>query len=379
MKKWVCALLTVIMAASLLCVGAFADEAEEIPDILLIQGAPLDASCFEAGDTVSNDAAINGILFEAGNDVTANGSSEYVIAAGNQFVMPGYTGKDALVAGRIINITGTVGRDAYFAAQDIIIDGTVSRNLFAAGKTVTVKGTVNGDLFLMADTVVIADDAVIGGQLHYDSNTTVIAPAGLLQNADVSIVDHPAQNDDFEIGISHKNDIGSTVLHKGMKFLGVVAVAMVLLWLTPLWNKLDREYYGAPFGKYARAFGIGWGVLAGVPLVTILLMITGIGLRLGFILLLAYAAVILMAPVFISFFVGMLLWRGAFKKDARLWLEIIIGAAVWCICGLIPGVKVALALVTVPLGLGVMMILLCTGKKKAAPAPIRPADEEPTV
>lgn len=379
MKKWICFLLSAVMLMSLLCVGAFADETEEFPDILLIQEAPLDASCFEAGDTVSNSAAINGILFEAGNDVTANGSSEYVIAAGNQFALLGNTGKDALVAGRIINITGTVGRDAYFAAQDIIVDGTVSRNLFAAGKTVTVKGTVNGDLFLMADTVVIADDAVIGGRLHYDSNTTVIASSELLQNADVSIVDPPAQNDDFETEPSHENGIGSTVLHKGMKFLGVVAVAMVLLWLTPLWNKLDRKYYGAPFGKYARAFGIGWGVLAGVPLAAILVMITGIGLRLGFILLLAYAAVILMAPVFISFFVGMLIWRGAFKKEGRLWLEIIIGIAVWCICGLIPGVKIALSLVTVPLGLGVMMILLCTGKKKTAPVPTQPANEEPTV
>ena len=42
---------------------------------------------------------------------------------------------------------------------------------------------------------------------------------------------------------------------------GVLLLAFVLLWLTPLWETVDRKYYGAPFGRYAKAFGIGFGTL----------------------------------------------------------------------------------------------------------------------
>ena len=61
-----------------------------------------------------------------------------------------------------------------------------------------------------------------------------------------------------------------------LSYLGAAAVAFALLWLTPMWEKLDSKYYGAACGDYARAFGIGFAVLAVLPVAAVLLMITRI-------------------------------------------------------------------------------------------------------
>ena len=156
--------------------------------------------------------------------------------------------------------------------------------------------------------------------------------------------------------------------HNWPLFLGcVLLLAFVLLWLTPLWETVDRKYYGAPFGRYAKAFGIGFAVLAGVPLAAILLFISNVGVRLALIVLFLYAAAIIAAPVFLGFFLGALLWRGAMKKAPCYYAELAIGILVWRVAASVPGLSFAVGLVSVPLGLGVVTLLL--GKGAAKPSP----------
>ena len=158
-----------------------------------------------------------------------------------------------------------------------------------------------------------------------------------------------------------------------LSYLGAAAVAFALLWLTPMWEKLDSKYYGAAFGDYARAFGIGFAVLAGLPVAAVLLMITRIGLRLAFVLLLVYAAAIVASPVFLSFFIGMLIWRRALRKAPCYFAELPIGLLAWRIVYCVPGLSFITGLVAVPLGLGVLTLLL--GKPKKQPAPALPEAE----
>ena len=117
------------------------------------------------------------------------------------------------------------------------------------------------------------------------------------------------------------------MLRKALSFAGVLLLAFVLLWLTPLWETVDRKYYGAPFGRYAKAFGIGFAVLAGVPLAAILLFISNVGVR----------------------------------------LALIIGILVWRVAASVPGLSFAVGLVSVPLGLGVVTLLLGKGAAKLSP------------
>ena len=296
-----------------------------------------DGSLFTAGGSVDSSAQVKGVQFAAGSDVQVQGSCEYLMAAGNQLVFSGGAENDAFAAGNNVYIFGSVGRD-----------------LFA-------DGSIGGDLYLSADKIVISDSAKIGGTVHYGSSAQVSAPKSVLSAAEVY---EEIENASAPV---HKS-VGSKALSVVLSYLGAAAVAFVLLWLTPIWEKLDSKYYGAAFGDYARAFGIGFAVLAGLPVAAVLLMITRIGLRLAFVLLLVYAAAIVASPVFLSFFIGMLIWRRALRKAPCYFAELPIGLLAWRIVYCVPGLSFITGLVAVPLGLGVLTLLLGKPPKQSAPA-----------
>ena len=131
--------------------------------------------------------------------------------------------------------------------------------------------------------------------------------------------------------IRDRQKFGSKALDRVLGFAGVVALAFVLLWLTPLWGCLDKKYSGAPFAKFAKAFGIGFAVLVGVPVAFSILLITRVGLRLAFVLLMVYIAALLASPVILGFFLGKLFWRDLCKRKVCIAAALPIGIAIWAI------------------------------------------------
>ncbi len=227
--------------------------------------------------------------FAAGSDVQVQGVCEYLMAAGNQLVFSGDAERATPLPRAIMYIYGNVGRDLFAAGSTVEIRGSVERSAYIAASSVVIDGSIGGDLYLSADKIVISDSAKIGGTVHYGSSAQVSAPKSVLSAAEVY---EEIENASAPV---HKS-VGKGAQRCRLSYLGAAAVAFVLLWLTPMWEKLDSKYYGAAFGDYARAFGIGFAVLAGL-IAAVLLMITRIGLRLAFVLLLVYAAAIVASPV----------------------------------------------------------------------------------
>ncbi len=330
-----------------------------------------DATVFLAGSSPVSSGDVRGILFAAGNTVSVGGAGEYALIAGNTVLLSGNVGRDAFLAGNIVTVTGSVSRDLCAAARQLEIGGSVSRDLFAAGETVVIGGEIGGNVYLEADEIRIGSDAKIGGTLRYNSSAKISAPEELLGSAVVYNDEHASEESSVQTAPSPFAKLRSAAFG----YVGLILLAFALLWLTPLWEKLDGDYEGADFGSYAAAFGIGFAVLAALPPAAILLMIAGVGARPGFVLLMLYMAAIAASPVFISFFAGQLLWRKLFKKTRCYWAELPIGLLAWRLLTLIPGVSFAVKLVSVPFGIGVLARLL--GKKKPAPAtPALPEEAE---
>lgn len=316
-----------------------------------------DNSVFVAGENVNSKASVKGMLLAAGNTVTMDGDSEYIMGAGRDLLLNGISKNDVMLAGYSITVNGKVNRDIFAAANSITITGEVGRSIYACADTIVIDGKVNGDLHLNASNITVSDNAVINGKMYYNSNSETVIPSNIFENA--VTFDNPTTDEETD----SSNDIIGDIFGKVISYVGFVAIAFVLLLFTPLWETLDRKYYGASFGQYAKAFGIGFGVLAGVPLAAILLMISSIGLRLLFVLLLAYIAVIIIAPIFFGFFVGMIIWRKLFKKAPCYWVELPIGLLVVRIAAAIPVLSFIVGIVSIPLGLGVMILLLGKSKK----------------
>ena len=406
-KKLLCLLLVLLLAVSL-APAAFAEFIFSGDEQNII--GEYDSTVFLAGENPNNAADVKGILFEAGNTVTSAGFSEYAFVAGNTVSFAGENSGDAFVGGNAVSFSGSCGRDLAIAGNSVDIRGSVGRDLLAGGRSVSISGHVGGDVTLAAEEIRITDDAEIEGILRYNSSAKISAPADLLAAAVVyednqgsqdiqSILgtqDAPATQDaqnapdvqdtqDAQDAQNSSEDSGanvpapeapkpksSPVLAKlkstVFKLIGLLLIAYFFLWLTPLWEKVDADYTGKPFGTYAKAFGIGLAVLAALPLASIILFVSGVGVRPALVLIFVVVAALIAAPVFLGFFLGVLLWRKALKKDRNYWAELAIGLVCWAILAAVPGIRVAVKMVAGCLGVGVLACML--GKKKTAAPPV---------
>ena len=334
----------------------------------------VDASVFLAGQNTENNANIQGLLCSAGYKVSSTGASEYLIAAGYDITVGGTAVKDAVLAGCNIEVSGNIGRDIYAVGKNIGISGTIGRNANLVANSVSINGTILGDLDITAETIMISENAVISGKLRYNSDADIVAPETSLQDAEIYEPDAADTETEFYDERPSATDLFLDAI-KGIVFsyVGVLAVAFLLLWLTPLWETIDKKYESASFGTYAAAFGIGFAVLVALPLVSLILMVTGFGLRLGLMLLMLYFAAIAVSPVFISFILGKLLWRKAFKKSACYPAELAVGVLAWRILASVPLLSLLVGFISLPFGIGVLVLLL--GKKKMT-APQIPVSAE---
>ena len=93
---------------------------------------------FSAGDNVSNNAKVNGLLFSAGNNVNLNGNVDYGFLAGQTININGLVNNDIFAAGGsiIINKDSDIKRDIYIAANNIDIKANLAHNAFVAGSIV---------------------------------------------------------------------------------------------------------------------------------------------------------------------------------------------------------------------------------------------------
>ena len=321
-----------------------------------------DATVFLAGSDTVSAADIKGILFSAGNTVSADGACEYAFIAGNNTALNGNCSRDAFIAGNHVGFSGNVARDLYAAGNMLTFHGSVGRDLFAGGKMISLGGEIGGDVYLSAEEIQLADDLKIGGTLRYNSSANVTGPKELISGADI-YDDTPASDGTASVSADVKPSPLSKLKSFAYGAVGLLLIAYFFLWLTPLWKKLDDEYYGKDFGKYAASFGIGAGVLFLLPIAAIILMITGIGLRPAFVLLFVYIAALIASPIFVGFFLGGILWRNVFKRPRNYWAELPIGIVAVRVLGILPFVAFPVALVSAAFGLGVLAKLL--GKKKS--------------
>ena len=406
-KKLLCLLLVLLLAVSL-APAAFAEFIFSGDEQNIV--GEYDSTVLLAGENPNNAADVKGILFEAGNTVTSAGFSEYAFVAGNTVSFAGENSGDAFVGGNAVSFSGSCGRDLAIAGNSVDIRGSVGRDLLAGGRSVSISGHVGGDVTLAAEEIRISDNAEIEGILRYNSSAKISAPADLLAAAVVyednqgsqdiqSILgtqDAPATQDaqnaqdaqnvqDTQDAQNSSEDSGanvpapeapkpksSPVLAKlkstVFKLIGLLLIAYFFLWLTPLWEKVDADYTGKSFGTYAKAFGIGLAVLAALPLASIILFVSGVGVRPALVLIFVVVAALIAAPVFLGFFLGVLLWRKALKKDRNYWAELAIGLVCWAILAAVPGIRVAVKMVAGCLGVGVPACML--GKKKTAAPPV---------
>jgi hypothetical protein len=240
-----------------------------------------------------------------------------------------------------VNDRGRVGEGMVIAAGDVSLEGDVNRSVTMAVGNVDVSGNIGRELTMAGDNVTLTKTARIGGSLtlrvHELKNVHIADGATIVGTRDIKV---EVKENRFT--------------RPGFYFFQAVwlAAAMLVGWLGlvlfPGFFQASTHAVGAGW----RSLGLGFAVLAGVPVAIILTAVTLVGLSASLMLLMAYLVAIYLAKIWVGAFLGQILLKptGVTKSDWLLGL--LVGLLILTVVRFIPYLGGLVHFGVVCLGLG---------------------------
>ena len=266
-------------------------------------------------------AAIDGDLVAAGQRVVVDGDvAGDVIAAAQDIEIRGAVRDDVRASGQRVHIAGPVTGHVVAAAQTITLDQDVGDWAWLAGQTVTIEGQVGGDLGIAAktiniDAVVDGDVEATGEELHVGPNATIRGDIRWRSDNDAEIspdaqVDGEIIEEPLPDFADELDDSGGVVFTLGL----IIAVsALFLLFSEPMQRSAERIV-----SRPGVSLILGFVILVSVPILALILLISGVGAWLGLTILGVYFPTLLIGVLTGLFTVGNLFIR-RIRPDPSKW------------------------------------------------------------
>lgn len=307
-------------------------------------------SVIAAGSHVIVNGTVTGDVWAVGSDVTVNGTvGGSVRAAGKDVTVHGKIGGDLLSASSnlVIERTGSVTRDVWSASSDVRIDGSVGRNLKAGASTITLSGPVGGNASVRAgDRLTLAAGTDIRGTLDYH------APAQLGRDPTAKVagaVTFTAKQ--------HRSAGSSLAHHLAADLYWFLAAVILMLAILLYARRAARRAGQLILDRPGMSLLMGLGLLIGIPVAAGLLLITVVGIPLGFLTIGLYILLLYTAKIFVALSVGGMILR---HKQDRFWSVFgqgLIGLALYYLLSAVPFIGPAVALAVTVFGLGAQALL----------------------
>lgn len=331
-------------------------------DVIQIDGE-VQGTTFAAGEQIIINGRIDGALFAAGQRVLINGEvTGNIYGAGELVRFEGDAEREVFLAGETVVIEegAVVGRDGYAAGMNVIMNGDVARHLMGAGETVIINGSVSGDADLRVESLTLNNTSEIGGDLTYESPTE----ASIASDAVISGETDWTESEVWQRG--PRLTPQSRLLLRGIFLIWSLLSALVVWLIIRLVSPLFWEERIRPVESQAlKTVGAGGLVLFGIPVLSLLLMITVIGIPMGVILLIVYGLTLYLARIVTAVLIGNMIIRRV--GQLTFWtelLQVLIGLLIIEILSLIPVVNILVGLVVVVIGLGAISLSIRRSKRQ---------------
>lgn len=310
----------------------------------------LDGTAFIAGNEINVNNTIDGIGFIAGNKLTFNANQDYVIGAGNEIIIEKDIEKDLFLAANDIKVNGNVLRDSYLMANTITINGNLNRNSYLYASEITLKGTFNGNLTVYASNINI-EGAKITGTLKYNKDANV---EGLNDSIKTKTYNNSTKK------ITFKEYIYTIV----SKYVHITMLAIVLVYICEkLFKKSLKQTKDLTTKKTAILCGKGLLILIGVPMIALMLLMTGIFSSVGVIGGIIYGILVYIANIFTAYTVADKLDKKYFKKNMNSYILMIVGLFIIYVLSYIPYIGGFISLLSLLFGLGISGNMIIEMKK----------------
>lgn len=315
----------------------------------------VNGDAYLAGGNITVDGNINGDLIATGGNITVSGNTKgNVRVLGGNVIVYGTVGRNLTVAGGSVNITNTakIAGSLVSGSGDLTVSAPIGRGATLAGGDISILSTVGGGISSNASKIMLGSRSVIGGDLTYSKGTMIdlqkgalikgkmlVSPQGLPQTSAVkSTIDSFAE----KLGMSLKlADLASALV-----------IALLLAKFTP--NSLDKTVKILT-KRPVFSFGIGALLLIAVPITSIVLLLTVIGIPIALILLGILIILSYLSKIFISLLVGQKV-LAAFKANSGRGLSVLVGLVIYSLVSQIPFLGAIIVFLSLVAGLGAQAV-----------------------
>ena len=347
MKKKILLLLVILLTVITTPVFAKGDNGFFTGDRVKVK-KNLNTTSFVAGNSVNMTSEVDGLNFVAGNNLTISSKQDYLFAAGNLITIKNATTKDAFIAGSTISIENTTVRDLYVGGSTITIDSNIERNTYIAGDSVVITGTINA-----AEKITIEEGTIIEGTLEYPEDAKLKIESG-------ATITKKKTYKNVKIEKSSRLDIlKHRVSGRIYSYISLILVAGILFLLNKkLFKGISKiEKRGSEIAKKSL---IGFGILIMLPIASIIIMLTIIGLPLSLLALTIYIILIYLSSIATAYYCGNWLFKDKIKNE---FLQLIVALAIIYVLEIIPFIGGLISFLSLIFGLGIYACLIVENAK----------------
>lgn len=234
----------------------------------------VDGNVFIFGENVRITGQINGSLFVFASNVTIDEDAYigcHIFMFADTITMSGFT-YDMYAACNNFEMTkdGVVYRDLKLGADSAVLLGSVGRNIDLSAST--IKAYENDE-----------ENLYVGGNLNYASGSKI-------ENIDKITVNGEVKYTEEKQETSSKTTV-TDYIYKGIEnIIFAIVIYAVLIFLAPKFVEKSKEYMSTR-ALLAGAIGLAFTIL--VPIVAFILLFTGFGISISFIMFMIYVIVLM--------------------------------------------------------------------------------------
>lgn len=288
---------------------------------------------------------------------------ENAVIYGNLFVMAEEIEiVDSEIAGSVfafgekLNFSGMTN-DLYACGSkvDITAGSYVWRNAKLAGETIHIDGNVGRNLDVGVNQFVVGDNAKIEGILHYfSSKEGTISEKAQIQ--DVQFIQDEEEENGTSNGVNYVFEIANVAFQ-------TLIIALIIVFLVSKFKTLKRTNNIAM--DFLKNTGKGALMLIFLPILSVVLMLSVIGVGFGLIVLVLYIIGLCVAIPIASVEIAhrILAKKEEVKKGLWIGLSIVVSLLIWAM-KFVPVIGGIIRFILVLIGLGIICSLIFQRNKK---------------
>ena len=351
-------LLIVLLALSL---PGFALERRHSEFVTVAANETVDDTLLATGNIVRVEGVVNGDLLAFGESVEVRGTvkgdlvsfAKRTVVSGtvegniynfsNSLDLDGQLGHSIYggMQSLRVNDRGRVGHGILVGAGDVTIEGEVNRDATLYAGNADVSGRIGRELSMAGDSLTLTNTARIGGNLSVrvrDLKKVHIADGATITGTR-----------DIQIRVRQSHFARPKFyFYRAVWLAAAMLVGWLILILFPGFFQASTHAVGSGW----RSLGLGFGVLAGVPVAIVLSAITVVGLPVSLILLAFYLVAIYLSMIWVGAYLGRMILKPTTETKGDWLLALLVGLLILTVIRYIPYLGGFVHFVVICLGLG---------------------------